>query len=229
MHFPFFFDSTMLILIPAIIISFIAQMMVKSAYSKYSEVRTHNGNTGSEIARSMLDEAGLYDVPIEIVNSELGDHYDPRSRVLRLSPDVYSKATVAAAGIAAHEVGHALQHQRSYAPLVLRNTIAPAVNISSNLSWGIFFAGLIFSVRPLLTIGIILFTAVVLFQVVTLPVEFNASRRALEVLESRNILYSDELKGAKKVLGAAALTYVAAALMSILQLIRLIALSKRND
>jgi len=229
MNFPLFYDSTMLLLIPAIIISFIAQTMVKSAYSKYSEVSTRNGYTGAQIARSMLDEAGLFNVPIEIVDVELGDHYDPRSRVLRLSRDVHSKATIASAGIAAHEVGHAIQHNKEYIPLVLRNTIAPAVNISSNLSWGIFIVGLILSVKPLLTIGIILFTAVVLFQLVTLPVEFNASHRALEVLKSRNILYEDELVGAKKVLGAAALTYVAAALMTILQLIRLIALSKRND
>lgn len=229
MHFPFYFDSSMLILIPAILISLIAQMLVKSAYSKYSDVRTHNGSTGAEIARSMLDEAGLYDVPIEIIDSELGDHYDPRSRVLRLSPDVYHKATIASAGIAAHEVGHAIQHQRSYAPLVVRNTIAPAVNISSSLSWIIFIAGLILSIKPLLTIGIILFIGVVLFQVVTLPVEFNASARALEVLKSKNILYSDELTGAKKVLGAAALTYVAAAIMAILQLVRLILLSRSDD
>lgn len=229
MHLPYFFDSTMLILIPAIIISFIAQSMIKSAYSKYSQVYTRNGYTGSQIARNMLDEAGLFNVPIEIVDMELGDHYDPRSRVLRLSRDVYSKATIASAGVAAHEVGHAIQHQKSYVPLQIRNTIAPAVNISSNLSWVIFIAGLFLSLKPLLTIGIILFTAVVLFQLVTLPVEFNASHRALEVLKSKNILYDEELTGAKKVLGAAALTYVAAALMSILQLIRLIALSKRND
>jgi len=229
MHLPYFFDSTMLILIPAIIISFIAQSMIKSVYSKYSQVYTRNGYTGAQIARNMLDEAGLFNVPIEIVDRELGDHYDPRSRVLRLSRDVYSKATIASAGVAAHEVGHAIQHQKSYVPLQIRNTIAPAVNISSNLSWVIFFAGLLLSITPLLTIGIILFTAVVLFQLVTLPVEFNASHRALEVLQSKNILYEEELKGARKVLGAAALTYVAAALMSILQLIRLIALSKRNN
>ena len=226
---PYYFDPTYLLLIPAIIISFWAQSKVNSAYSKYSRVGTMNGYTGEQVARMMLNEAGLYDVPIQMVNTKLGDHYDPRSRVLRLSPDVYSGKTIAAAGIAAHEVGHAIQHQQAYRPLVVRNSIVPIVNISSNLSWVIFFVGILFSFKPLVTLGIILFSAAVLFQLITLPVEFNASNRALAILETRGILYKDEVKGAGKVLDAAAMTYVAAALMAISQLIRLIAISRRND
>lgn len=226
---PYYFDPSILLLIPAIIISFWAQMKVNSAYDKYSKVRTMNGYTGEQVARMMLNEAGLYDIQIQMVNTKLGDHYDPKSRVLRLSPDVYSGATIAAAGIAAHEVGHAIQHQKAYKPLVVRNSIVPIVNLSSNLSWVLFFAGLFFSIKPLVTIGIILFLAAVIFQLITLPVEFNASNRALDILKSRGILYGDEVKGAGKVLDAAAMTYVAAALMAISQLIRLIAISNRND
>ena len=226
---PYYFDPSILLLIPAIIISFWAQMKVNSAYEKYSKVRTMNGYTGEQVARMMLNEAGLYDIQIQMVNTKLGDHYDPKSRVLRLSPDVYSGATIAAAGIAAHEVGHAIQHQKAYKPLVVRNSIVPIVNLSSNLSWVLFFAGLFFSIKPLVTIGIILFLAAVIFQLITLPVEFNASNRALDILKSRGILYGDEVKGAGKVLDAAAMTYVAAALMAISQLIRLIAISNRND
>lgn len=226
---PYYFDPSILLLIPAIIISFWAQMKVNSAYEKYSKVRTMNGYTGEQVARMMLNEAGLYDIQIQMVNTKLGDHYDPKSRVLRLSPDVYSGATIAAAGIAAHEVGHAIQHQKAYKPLVVRNSIVPIVNLSSNLSWVLFFAGLFFSIKPLVTVGIILFLAAVIFQLITLPVEFNASNRALDILKSRGILYGDEVKGAGKVLDAAAMTYVAAALMAISQLIRLIAISNRND
>ena len=224
-----FFDSTMLILIPAIIISFIAQIRVKSAYSKYSKERTFNGYTGEQIARMILDEAGCFDVPIKLTNEELADHYDPRDRSLTLSRDVFLGSTIAAAGIAAHEVGHALQHKQSYAPLKIRNAIVPVVNISSNLSWVLFMAGLFLSITPLINVGIILFTAAVVFQIITLPVEFNASSRALKILKSKAILSSTELKGARRVLQAAAMTYVAAALMSILQLVRLIAIKNRND
>ncbi|MGG7176041.1 zinc metallopeptidase [Clostridium paraputrificum] len=230
MFYPsYYFDPTFLFLIPAVIISFWAQSKVSSAYNKYSRVRTMNGYTGEQVARMMLNEAGLYDVSIEMVNTKLGDHYDPRSRVLRLSPDVYSGATIASAGIAAHEVGHAIQHQQAYKPLVVRNQIVPVVNVSSNISWILFFMGIVFSFKPLVTIGIILFSAAVIFQLITLPVEFNASNRALAILESRGILYGDEVKGAGKVLDAAAMTYVAAALMAISQLIRLLAISRRND
>ncbi|WP_143314854.1 zinc metallopeptidase [Clostridium sp. HBUAS56017] len=227
--FPYYFDPTYLILVPALIISFWAQTKVSSAYDKYSRVRTMNGYTGEQIARMILNDAGLYDIPIEVVNSRLGDHYDPKNRVLRLSPDVYSGTTIAAAGIAAHEVGHAIQHKESYGPLAFRNSIYPVVNISSTFSWVLFIAGLILAIKPLVYFGIILFSAVVLFQLVTLPVEFNASNRALKILNTRGILYGDEVKGAEKVLDAAAMTYVAATLMAVSQLIRLIALSRRND
>lgn len=224
-----FFDPTMIIIIPALIISLWAQFKVNSAYDKYSRVRTMNGYTGSQVARTMLDDAGLYNIPIEIVQSRLGDHYDPRSKVLRLSPDVYNGTTIAAAGIAAHEVGHAIQHANSYGPLILRNRIVPIVNFASSLSWILFFAGIFFQITGLVTIGIIFFSASVIFQLVTLPVEFNASKRALTILEGRGILYGDEIRGAEKVLGAAALTYVAAAVMAIAQLLRLLAIANRNN
>lgn len=223
------FDPTYLILVPALIISFWAQTKVNSAFNKYSRVRTMNGYTGEQIARQILNEAGLYDIPIEMVNTRLGDHYDPSNRVLRLSPEVYNGSTIAAAGVAAHEVGHAIQHKESYTPLTFRNFIFPVVNISSNLSWIIFIAGLILSIKPLVTLGIVMFSAVVLFQIVTLPVEFDASNRALNILENRGIIYGEEIKGAKNVLNAAAMTYVAATIMAVSQLIRLLAISGRNN
>ncbi|MBW6409790.1 zinc metallopeptidase [Clostridium weizhouense] len=224
----FYFDSTMIILLPAIIIAFWAQNKVNSAYNKYSKVRTMNGYTGQQVARMMLDEAGLWDIQIEVINSKLGDHYDPSSRVLRLSPEVYSGQTIASAGIAAHEVGHAMQHKEAYKPLVVRNSIVPVVNISSSVSWILFFIGILMGFKGLVTLGIVLFSGAVIFQLITLPVEFNASSRALNILKTRNILYNDEVNGATKVLDAAAMTYVAAALMSISQLIRLIAISNRD-
>ena len=225
----FYYDSTMLILIPAVIISFIAQMQISRTYSKYKSVGTRNGYTGQQVARMMLDEAGLFDIQIQIINQELGDHYSPSERILRLSPDVYNGSSVAAAGIAAHEVGHAIQHKESYKPIVVRNAILPIVNIGSSFSWIVFFLWLVLGISKLTTIGIILFSWVVVFQLITLPVEFNASSRALSILKSRNILYEDEAKGAKKVLKAAAMTYVAAVLHSISQLIILLVISNRND
>ena len=224
-----FFDPTMIILIPAMIISFWAQTKVNSTYNKYSEVRTINGYTGHQVARMMLDNAGLSDVRIEVINSKLGDHYDPSSRILRLSPNVYAGGTISSAGIAAHEVGHAIQHKEKYKPLIIRNSIVPAVNIGSSASWILFFIGLMFGFKELTMLGIILFSAVVVFQLITLPVEFDASTRALNILKSRGILYGDETKNAQKVLDAAAMTYVAATLMAVSQLIRLIALSNRDD
>ncbi|CUU46458.1 zinc metallopeptidase [Clostridium beijerinckii] len=230
MHFYPFFDPTMILLVPAIIISFWAQSKINSAYSKYSQVRTINGYTGQQVARMMLDEAGLFDVRIELINSKLGDHYDPTSKILRLSPEVYSGGSISSAGIAAHEVGHALQHKERYAPLVIRNSIVPIVNIGSNVSWMLFFVGILLGFKGLTTLGIILFSGVVIFQLITLPVEFDASTRALNTLKSRGILYGDETKSAQKVLDAAAMTYVAATLMAVSQLIRLIAISnRRND
>lgn len=230
MFYPgFYFDRTMLLLLPAIIIAFWAQSKISSTYNKYRTVRTMNGYTGENIARMILDAAGLYDVPVVETRGELTDHYDPRSRVVRLSSDIFHGSSIAAAGVAAHEVGHAIQHKEAYKPLVLRTSMATVVNISSQASIIIFMLGLLFSIPMLTNIGIIFFTVAVLYQLITLPVEFNASKRALKILENRNILYGNEVSGAKKVLSAAAMTYVAAALMSISQLIRLIAISNRNN
>ncbi len=231
MFYPgFYFDPTYIILLPAIIIAFWAQFKINNAYKKYKTVRTLSGVTGSQIARGILDGAGLFDVKVERYGKELGDHYDPSSRVIRLSPEVYDGATVAAAGIAAHECGHAIQHQNHYAPLVLRTKIAPVVNIGSNASIWLFMIGIIFGFPLFTQIGIVFFGGAVIYQIITLPVEFNASTRALSILKTRNFLYGDELKGAQKVLDAAAMTYVAATLMAISQLIRLIALNNRyND
>lgn len=225
----FLFDSTMILLIPGIIIGIIAQGMVSSRYNYFKKVRNRNGYTGEQVARLMLNEAGLYNVKIAYSNAELSDNYNPKSEILTLSKEVAFGSSIAAAGIAAHEVGHAIQHSTSYEPLKVRNSIIPIVNFSSNAWIIMFMLGLFFSSQFLAKIGIILFAVAMIFQIVTLPVEFNASNRALKILSSRNILYGDELDGAKKVLSAAALTYVAAALMSILQLIRLIVINNRND
>ena len=223
MFYPgFYFDRTMLLLLPAIIIAFWAQSKVSSTYKKYRTVRTMNGYTGENVARMILDSAGLYDVPVVETRGELTDHYDPRSRVVRLSTDIFHGSSIAAAGIAAHEVGHAIQHQEQYKPLVLRTSMATAVNFSSQASIFIFMIGLLFSIPVLINIGIIFFTVAVFYQIITLPVEFNASRRALKILESRNILYGNEVNGAKNVLSAAAMTYVAGVLSSALEMLRLI-------
>ncbi|MBB6631164.1 zinc metallopeptidase [Clostridium algidicarnis] len=225
-----FYDSTYLILVPALILSIWAQSKISSTFNKYSKIYSSKGYTGSEVARMILDSNGLVDVRIERVAGNLTDHYDPRDRVLRLSEKVYSSTSVASIGVAAHEVGHAIQHQQDYRPLIIRNNIVPVVNISSSASWIIFFIGIIMGLPLLTNIGIVLFSAVVLFQLITLPVEFNASNRAIKILEDKSILYENEIVGAKKVLSAAALTYVAATLTAISQLLRLMALSnRRND
>lgn len=229
MFYPYYIDPTYLILIPAILISAWAQFKVSSTFNKYSTVRSINGYTGAQVARILLNDAGLQEVEIQQVSGRLSDHYDPRAKVLRLSSDVYGSTSVASIGVAAHEVGHAIQDKESYSALVFRNAIVPIVNFSSSLSWILFFIGILFSYSTLVTIGIILFSVVVLFQLVTLPVEFNASSRALKILEARGILYDKEVDGARKVLSAAALTYVAATLMAVLQLVRLIAISNRNS
>ncbi|SHH17353.1 zinc metallopeptidase [Clostridium grantii] len=223
------FDSTIVILIPALIISAWAQFKVKSTFEKYSKVRSMNGLTGAQVARRLLDDEGLQHISVQHIKGNLSDHYDPVNKVMRLSDSVYSSTSIAAIGVAAHETGHAIQHKNSYVPLKLRGALVPVVNFSSNASWIIFMAGLFFfKSSALINIGILLFTTVVIFQIVTLPVEFDASNRALSVLENKGILYGDEVKKAKSVLSAAALTYVAAALMSILQLVRLLALSRNR-
>ena len=230
MFYPYYIDPTYLILIPAILISAWAQFKISSTFNKYSTVRSINGYTGAQVARILLNDAGLQEVEIQQVPGRLSDHYDPRAKVLRLSSDVYGSTSVASIGVAAHEVGHAIQDKESYSALVFRNAIVPVVNFSSSLSWILFFIGILLSYSTLVTIGIILFSVVVLFQLVTLPVEFNASSRALKLLEARGILYDKEVDGARKVLSAAALTYVAATLMAVLQLVRLllIAISLTN-
>jgi uncharacterized protein len=227
----FYFDSSMLILIPALILAAWAQFKINSTFNQYSQVQSIRGYNGSQVARMLLDGSGLNDVPVEIVQGKLTDHYDPVSRVMRLSNDVFYGTSVASLGVAAHETGHAIQHKERYSPLVIRNSIVPVVNFGSNLSWVLFFAGFILGITSLLRIGILLFMTVVIFQLITLPVEFNASSRALVLLGSRDILNEDEIQGAKKVLNAAALTYVAATLMAIAQLARLIILSnsRRDD
>lgn len=231
MFYPgFYFDPTYLILLPAMIIALWAQFKIDKAYSKYKTIRAMSGVTGKDVARGILDGAGLFDVRVERYDRKLGDHYDPRDRVIRLSPEVYNGDSIAAAGIAAHECGHAIQHQNSYKPLVLRSKIAPVVNIGSNMSVYLFMIGILFGSPMLAQIGIIFFSLAVIYQIITLPVEFNASTRALNILKTRNFLYGDEVKGAQKVLDAAAMTYVAATLMAISQLIRLIAINNRyND
>ena len=225
----YYFDPTMILLIPGLIIALFAQMRVSSAFSKYSRVPVRSGMTGAQVARAMLDGSGLYDVPVRRVSGKLTDNYDPSQKVLNLSDAVYGASTVAALGVAAHECGHALQDQAGYAPMGIRAAIVPAVNIGSSLSWPIFLLGLIFSWRPLLLAGIILFSLTVVFTLVTLPVEFNASRRATAALAGGGYLNDDELRGAKAVLSAAAMTYVASALSAILQLLRLLLLAGRRD
>lgn len=226
---PFYFDSTIIILIPAILLTMYAQAKVSSAYKRYVRVHNRKGISGAETAREILSRNGLSDVRIEQVGGTLSDHYDPRTKVLRLSPEVYGRASIASCAIAAHEVGHAIQHSRNYAPLVVRNMIAPSVNVANSISWLMIMGGFILGYTRLFNVGILLFSVAVLFQLITLPVEFDASRRALVELQNNGILTPDEIPQGKKVLDAAALTYVAAASTAILELLRLIALRNRHS
>lgn len=227
-------DWTYILLIPAIIFVFAAQASVKSRYSKYSKIKNRKGLTGQQAARVILDKAGLYDLPIEKVRGELSDHYDPRARALRLSADVYDSDSVAAVGIAAHECGHAIQHDEGYAALTARNAIIPAAQLGSNAAWPLFIVGLLLTSWSgeigwlLVQIGIALFCVVLIVQTVTLPVEFNASRRAVIVLEDSGILENDELGPVRKVLSAAAMTYVAALAVTLANLVRMIVISGRR-
>lgn len=216
-------DPTYLIVIPAVIFAFIAQIMVKTTFNKYSTENNQHGYTAKEVARKILDDNGLQNIPIEYVKGELTDHYDPSANVIRLSDSVYSSTSVAAIGVAAHEVGHAIQHSKGYAPIKLRQAIIPVTRIGSSLAVPLVLVGLLFaSLKWLVPVGIFLYTGVVFFQAVTLPVEFNASSRALKTLDENLILYKDEVKMAKKVLTAAAMTYVAAMFSSLMSLLRLI-------
>ncbi len=226
----FFYDSYYLFLVlPAILISLYAQMKVKSTFNKYSQVMARSSLTATEITRRILDMNGLQNVKIEQVSGNLSDHFDPRTNVIRLSDTVRGIPSVAAIGVAAHEAGHAIQYKCGYAPIKLRNTILPIANLGSQLSVPLIIFGILFSFEPLVSAGILLFSAVLLFQVVTLPVEFNASKRAITTLSENGILDGEELDGAKKVLSAAALTYVAAVLVSAMQLLRLLLISRRRN
>ncbi len=223
------FDYTYIIFVlPAIIISLIAQLRVSSTFAKYNKISASRHTTGADAARKILDRNGLSEIVIEHVRGNLTDHYDPTSRILRLSDSTFSSSSIAAIGVAAHECGHAIQHAKGYLPLKMRHGVYPIVRISSAAAMPLILLGLIVNTPFLINFGIILFSAVVLFQLITLPVEFNASRRALSIIS--DVLYFDEqeVKGAKKVLTAAALTYVASALTSIMQLLRLIILSNNR-
>ena len=224
------FDELYVVLVlPALLFAMWAQFMVKSSFKKYSKQRTSNGMTGAEAANEILKQNGMSSVRIERVSGSLTDHFDPRSNVIRLSENVHDTPSVAAVGIAAHEAGHAIQYATSYAPVKLRAAIIPITNIGSSLSVPLIILGIFLEIAGLITIGIMLFGAVVVFQLITLPVEFNASRRAVSVLGKSGILSKSELPAAKKVLFAAALTYVGALVVSLAQLIRLLAIAKRRN
>lgn len=222
----FYLDPTYLLLIPGILLALWAQSKVQITFNKYSKVASNSGASAATVARNILDYNGLSDVPVEMVAGHLTDHYDPSAKVLRLSESVYHSTSIAAIGVAAHEAGHAIQHQTEYTPLKVRSMLVPIAQIGSNASWFLILLGILMSNPMMARFGVILFSAAVLFQLVTLPVEYNASSRALVVLEGGGYLDRDEVGGAKKVLNAAALTYLAAALISILQLIRLIILTR---
>jgi len=230
------FDWTIIIAIPGIIFTLWAQMKVSSAYNKYSQIRTRSGMTGAQVARAILNREGLQNVDVEPIEGNLTDHYDPSKGVLRLSEGVYGSQSIAALGIAAHEAGHAIQHGVKYPALVLRTAIAPAAATGSQLGIWLFMIGMFIPLFTgghgftwLLDLGIILFTAAVFFTIITLPVEFNASKRALAVLADGGYLKADEIPQAKKVLDAAAMTYVAAAATAVLTLLRLIILRNQRD
>lgn len=215
-------DPTIVILIPTILLTLFAQNRVKSSFSKYLRVPTRKGYTGAQVARVLLNEAGLDEVPIQVAAGQLTDHYDPRHRVLRLSNDVYRGSSIASVSVAAHEVGHAIQHANGYLPLSLRNMVFPIARFGSSAAWFFIIGGLLLpALQGLMDVGILLFGTAVLFQIITLPVEFNASSRAMQLLHMNGFITPDESSGAKKVLSAAALTYVAAMAAGVAQMIRL--------
>ena len=233
MYYPMFYDPTYILVMIGVVICLLASAKMNSTFSKYSRVRSHSGMTGKEAAEALLHREGIYDVRVEYVAGNLTDHYDPRSKVLRLSDATYQQTSVAAIGVAAHECGHAIQHARGYAPLSIRSALVPVANFGSSIAWPLIIIGLIMNSQTsqlFLNLGVIAFSMAVLFQIVTLPVEFNASRRALKILGNTGMLYPDEVRETIKVLTAAALTYVAGAASAILQLLRLIMISNsRRD
>ena len=224
-----YWDSTILLLIPGLLLGLWAQARVKSAFEKYSKVPTQRGMSASQAVSRMLSQEGAGHVRIESTQGTLTDHFDPRTDTLRLSQGVYASSSVAALGIAAHEAGHALQKQENYPFLALRTMMVPVVNIGSQLAWPIFFLGIIVSWEPLQIAGIVLFALVVLFSLITLPVEFDASRRAMRMLVSTGYLTQSEEKGARTVLNAAAMTYVASFVSALMQLVRLVLIARRRD
>jgi Zn-dependent membrane protease YugP len=225
----FYWDSTYYLVLLGVALCAIASWNVSSTYRRFSQVRNSRGMTSQDVAAQILQRSGIYDVRIERVRGNLTDHYSPHEKVLRLSDSVYGSTSVAAIGVAAHECGHAIQHHVGYAPLKLRSASVPIANFGSKLYWPIILIGLLMGYMQLAQIGILLFAFVVFFQLVTLPVEFNASRRALAILSGNNILWEEEMRGARKVLTAAAMTYVASLFSSILQMLRLIILTGRRD
>ena len=223
-------DPTFFLLIPALILAFYAQNKVQSAFRKYSQIAASSGLTGSEVAQRLLARYRVGDVTVEPTEGSLSDHYDPRQKTIRLSPEVYNSSSIAALGIAAHETGHAMQHAKGYKPLSLRTSFFPVASIGSQLAFPLFFMGFIFGGKTLMDVGIVLFSLAVFFQLLTLPVEFNASRRAVNMLHENAMIGQGEVAATQSVLSAAALTYVAATAMSALQLVRLFLLrGRRND
>ena len=235
MIYGYYFDPTYILIVIGMVICLVAQTHVNSTFKKYSRVQSNSGLTGAQAAKRILESQGIYDVTIQHIAGGLTDNYNPRNKVLSLSSSTYNSTSVAAIGVAAHECGHAIQHDRGYAPIAVRNALVPFANWGSRLSWILIIVGIIFygqgTGQTMIDIGIFAFSLAVLFQLVTLPVEFNASGRAIKVLESTGIFGTSELKCTKKVLGAAAMTYVAAAASSILQLLRLVILfgGRRDD
>jgi len=226
--FPFF-DATMVLLIPALILSGYAQHKIRSAYARYSQVRSRRRFTGAQAAERVLYGAGIKDVTIEEIPGNLTDHFDPRKKTLRLSSGVYQSESLAAVGIAAHEAGHAVQHAQNYVPLSIRSLIVPVASFGTNGAWIMFILGLLAHAKPLMNLAIMLFSCGVVFYLITLPVEFNASSRAIRLLVHEGIIDQDEVPHTKKVLSAAALTYVAAALMAVMQLVRMLLLRNSRD
>lgn len=230
----YYWDPTYILVVIGAVICMIASARVKGTFNKYSQLRSMSGMNGTQVAQRVLQAAGIYDVQVRHVSGSLTDHYDPRTKTVNLSDPVYNATSVAALGVAAHECGHAIQHAKSYAPLSIRSALVPIANFGSMLAWPVILIGLLFNTRSsglIIDIGILLFSAAVLFQLVTLPVEFDASRRALVMLRTQGILADDELKYTRRVLKSAALTYVASAAAAILQLLRIILITngRRRD
>ena len=228
-YYGFYYDPTYSLILIGMVLSLLASGYVKSTYAKYSRVLSRSGLTGAQVAERILHQSGIYDVRIEHVSGNLTDHFDPRTKVVRLSDTVYGSTSVAAQAVAAHECGHVIQHATGYSPLRFRTQLVPVAQFGANISWPLILIGFFLNGQFLITFGILLFSLAVLFQLVTLPVEFNASSRALKILEQNGILGHDEVGSSRKVLKAAALTYVAAAAASILQLLRLFLLFGRRD